>query len=177
MKIKGNFREKLPKRKKNEVLCLEISFSWPENSPSLPLWLWKLMQCYIYILNVKWRKKINNRGHNFQTKRKRKWNIIKLYKQRGKSIKFNAAHLSTYFWTHKVCSSGMHQVYCMCYKSFTSLEIWSIIRSTEEYHSASVIMLLAFFQTWVLTSSLRAWDPCFSQQYSKGTEWTQGQCS
>lgn len=128
----------------------------------------KLMQCNLYVLNVKWGKKINNWDHNFQTKRKRKWNIIKLYKQRGKSIKFNAAHLPTYFWAHKVRSSGMHQVYNTCYKSFTSLEIWSIIRSTEEYLSASLIMRLAFFQTWVLTSSLRACDPCFSQQHSTG---------
>jgi hypothetical protein len=125
------------------------------------------MQCYTYILNVKWRKKINNWGHNFQTNRKRKWNIIKLYKQKRKSIKFNAAYLPAYFWAHKVRSSGMHQVYSMCYKSFKSLEIWSIIGSTEEHQLVSLILGFA-------SSKLVYWPdpgalyPCWGQQWTQG---------
>lgn len=118
----------------------------------------------MYILKVKWRKK-NNWGHNFQTKKKRIWNIMKLYKQREKSIKFNIAHLPAHFWTYKVHSSGMHQVYRICYKSFKSSEIWSILRSPGKYQLASLIVGFVFFQSWILTSILGILSPCWSRQY------------
>lgn len=69
------------------------------------------------------------------------------------------------FWTYKVHTSGMLQVYSMCYKSFKSSEIWSILRSPGKYQLASLIVGFVFFQTWILTSTLRILSPCWSQQY------------
>lgn len=97
MKSKGNFRERSSlNRHRINSRVFRSAFRGLRSHLAFPC-MCEMMPCHTSIPNVKSRKKINNGGHNFQTMRKRKWNIIKLYKQRGKSIKFNAAHLSAYF--------------------------------------------------------------------------------
>lgn len=107
-------------RKRINSSVIRPSFLGQNSHPDLSPTTVKIDAVLHIHFKCKMREKINNWGHTFQKKRKRKWNIIKLYKQRGKSIKFNAAHLSAHFWAHKVLSSGMHQVYSIWYKSFKS---------------------------------------------------------
>lgn len=103
---------------------------------SLHSWPWKLMQCYIYILNVRWRKKINNQGHSFQTNRKEKWNIIKLYKQREKSIKFSAAHLLSFHSTQKPAHLECAMVCVMNLSVFRNIIDLSLeaLKNTSWFH-------------------------------------------
>lgn len=121
LKMEENLRGSFLRRKKINFSMTRLTFHGQRIYQPVHLWLWKSMQCYIYILKVKWRKKINNWSHNFPTKKKGKWNIIKLYKRRGKSIKFGTTHLSAHFWTHTVRSPGMYQV-SVCVINFPRLQ-------------------------------------------------------